>query len=88
MFGTLISSREDVEEFVEETFSGFSRNYTFAENQGLATINPTTTSLSTFHFHYGERESFQQSGEGQKGALCPKNGDSHRSASFSNYLLA
>lgn len=85
--GTLISSKKDVEEFVEETFSGSSRNYTFAENHGLATINPPTTSLSTFHFHYGKRESHQRFGEGQKGAPCPKNGDSRRSAR-SNHLLA
>ncbi|KAK0135439.1 Retrovirus-related Pol polyprotein from type-1 retrotransposable element R2 [Merluccius polli] len=45
--GTLASSKEEVEEFVEETFSDSSRNVTLAEDHRLGTTNPPTASLST-----------------------------------------
>ena len=44
--GTLTSSKEEVEEFVEESFSDPSRNNALAEDHGLGTIDPPTTSLN------------------------------------------
>lgn len=45
--GTLTSSKEEVEEFVKETFSDPSRNEVLAENHDLRNVDPPTTTLST-----------------------------------------
>jgi len=160
--GTLTSSKEVVEESVEEVFSDPTRDNALEGNHGLINIDPPTErgievlpleplsshpqhrvpimergsrgsqackiifcsrsqwynlqsiqkmpqappkameayagdlvhSKSKFQIHskfgpFGPREPFQQAEEGQKGALCPKNRDPHRSASseLSPYLV-
>lgn len=81
--GTLASSKEEVEEFVEETFSDPLRGDALPEGQGFGTINQPTSSLNTEYPSWKEvqeviKNARSSSAPGPSGILykvykkCPK----------------